>query len=340
MQSLYLLFFFFLLNSTYLNAQSLYCDTDSPNPLQFLQYQQQLQQIKSHSIGAKNEKIYIPVKIHINQKTDGTGGVSMEYVREDLEQANEVFSTIGVEFIICGSPNYLKSSSWYDSGIIFTPSTINMLESNDYANHINIYFNKRLKRTSSSGLVCGFAYFPYGEERIFMDNDCTGSKHNILIHELGHYFYLFHTHGLSNNTRTKELVDGSNCESTGDRICDTPADPNLHEKVNDLCHYKLTNFEYDANGQSYKPMIENYMSYALEKCVNTFTPQQFQAADFFKNFGRRNLLLHQRPTSVYFEGLPKESDVSDLPFFLQTHPEGGTLTGTGIVDGYLIYKPL
>lgn len=330
MQLNYLLILIFSLHSCYLYAQDFHCGTDAPSSFQLLQYQQQAKQMKKYSLGAKNEKVYVPVKIHINQKADGTGGISMEVIRSNFEHANEVFSAIGVEFVICGSPNYLNHANWYNNGVFTTVSVSSLLNSADYPNHINIYYNRSIK--TSDNAFCGFAYFPYGEERIFMDSDCSRESEAVLVHELGHYFYLFHTHGLNNNERTEELVNGSNCSSTGDNICDTPADPNLSRNVTPLCRY--TAFEQDVNGDIYEPMVENYMSYSLYKCMNIFTEEQLQAANFFKDFARRNILLVDPPNSVYFEGLPKEVNVNDLPFLLQTYPEGGTLTGKGIVDGY------
>ena len=63
-----------------------------------------------------------------------------------------------------------------------------------------------------------------------MRNSCAYNGSTI-IHEFGHYFSLFHTHGPTNSAITTELVDGSNCTTSGDELCDTPADPNLSGNV-------------------------------------------------------------------------------------------------------------
>ena len=91
----------------------------------------------------------------------------------------------------------------------------------------------------------------------------------VIAHETGHFFGLFHTHMTSFGA---ELVDGSNCASAGDRICDTPADPNLSNGVSTICSY--TGNETDANGQAYVPDTLNYMSYTRLSCMSTFSEEQ------------------------------------------------------------------
>lgn len=51
-------------------------------------------------------------------------------------------------------------------------------------------------------------------------------KYPGLPHEIGHHFSLYHP--FDYNGGAKELVKrdtGANCETTGDFLCDTPADP-------------------------------------------------------------------------------------------------------------------
>jgi len=53
---------------------------------------------------------------------------------------------------------------------------------------------------------------------------------SVLSHEFGHCLGLFHTHsgmGCNDFVNCAEDIDGDNCETCGDLICDTPADPCL-----------------------------------------------------------------------------------------------------------------
>ena len=104
----------------------------------------------------------------------------------------------------------------------------------------------------------------------------------ILAHELGHYFGLLHTH---ETAKGKELVDRSNCRNTGDLLCDTPADPNLYTTTDpSTCQY--TGAHTDANKERYTPEVGNLMSYAPERCRQTFSQGQCHRM--------RQRLLHQR----------------------------------------------
>ncbi len=71
---------------------------------------------------------------------------------------------------------------------------------------------------------------------------------------------------------TSELVDGSNCSTDGDLICDTPADPNLQNIALSSCTYSGT--YTDINGDLYSPDTSNIMSYAKESCINQFSNQR------------------------------------------------------------------
>ena len=81
---------------------------------------------------------------------------------------------------------------------------------------------------------------------------------HVISHEMGHDLNLFHTHHGTFDTNgengndpyhCKELVNGSNSDTCGDYIEDTPADPNLSGKVNNYCMY--TGTDTDALGQPY-----------------------------------------------------------------------------------------
>ena len=128
------------------------------------------------------------------------------------------------------------------------------------------------------------AYYPWARTRyMLMANGCMENG-STFIHEFGHYFGLLHTHGTNGNRLTDELVDGSNCEISGDSICDTPADPNLgnYNTLHYDCVYR--GLERDANGTLFQPQTRNFMSYAPKMCRDLFTPQQLDRMAFFRDF--------------------------------------------------------
>jgi hypothetical protein len=78
-------------------------------------------------------------------------------------------------------------------------------------------------------------------------------------HEFGHYFGLYHT---AETGYGIERVDGSNCSTAGDRICDTPADPGeLYSVYVNYSNCEMKGYREENSGLEYHPQIYNYMSY-------------------------------------------------------------------------------
>lgn len=212
----------------------------------------------------------VPVKAHIIRTTSGFGGLSTFQLDQAMAIMNTVYADAGLEFFLCEGINYIDDDNFYD----YETNEEGALTSvNNLDGVINIYFTNSVTSSSSGGSLCGYAYFPGGPETILMANGCA-TNGSTLSHEMGHFFALSHTHGNSNTPgSTLELVDGSNCESTGDFICDTAADPQLgYSNVNDNCNY--TGFAQDANTDFYQPDPSNLMSYSRKECRSIFSAQQ------------------------------------------------------------------
>ena len=123
-----------------------------------------------------------------------------------------------------------------------------------------------------------------------MANSCT-TNGSTLPHEIGHFFFLYHTHGTTNTGTTDEVVirpgeesvgcvepdctpTAANCDTNGDRLCDTEADPNVSGKVDGSdCSY--TENETDVNGDAFRPDPTNIMSYSTKACRTLFSDGQY-----------------------------------------------------------------
>src|SRR5690606_25456086 len=108
----------------------------------------------------------------------------------------------------------------------------------DVENVINLYIVGGI--VEGAHKFCGYTHYPDGfeknEDRIFIDKSCLDDKVSV-ARQMGHFFTLLPTAGL-HASETNEWVDGSNCATEGDQICDTPADPGLLlETVDDRCGY-------------------------------------------------------------------------------------------------------
>jgi len=210
----------------------------------------------------------VTIKAQIIRTTAGSGGLSVSDLNDAIDNMNAYYASAFMEFFLCDGINFIDDTSYYN----FDTSQESALTSaNNVSGLINIYFANSVS-SGASGL-CGYAYTPGGPDVILMANSCT-TNGSTLPHEVGHFFSLRHTHGPSNSTLTTELVDGSNCDTDGDLICDTPADPQLGSSNVDInCIY--TGTTTDANGATFVPDPTNILSYSRKECRTYLSPQQY-----------------------------------------------------------------
>lgn len=247
----------------------------------------------------------IGIKIHIVRTSAGLGGPSMNLVQNAIDRTNAVYINSNIEFFICGEINYINNSTFHN----FNSSNQGILTNTyDVPKVINLYLMGSV--STSTGPVCGYTYLPPGGNHIFIANNCLSGA--TLPHELGHYFSLLHTHGGSNTGTTYELVNGNNCTTHGDRLCDTPADPNLSwSGMMSGCTYVGT--VRDANGDLYRPMVENIMAYSPGGCKDRFSAQQYAqiAASYAAD---RNYLSCNNRTSEFEANTPTSCAGSEVQF--------------------------
>ena len=218
--------------------------------------------------------ISLPVQHHIVRETNGTGGLDPNDIPIIMGIMNTYYANANISFFDCGTINYIDNSSYYN----FNQSQeSSVCGANDVTNVINIYYFNSVSSGSSS--LCGYAYFPGGswKNRIIMNNSCALNG-STLTHELGHYLSLYHTHQGSTGSNP-ELVNGTNCTTAGDQLCDTPADPTLSTStVNSSCQY--TGTSTDPNGQTYVPDPTNIMSYSRKSCRTFLSAGQYNRANY------------------------------------------------------------
>lgn len=248
--------------------------------------------------------IHIPVTFHIQHSA---GGPVVDGARLDvcLDATNAWYRDARVRFYRCGA------FEAFDAGAhpVLVKRTVN----------IAVHWQ-------ADG--CGSTVGTY----VFVNAACERTLENIISHELGHVLGLAHTHGDSNLGTTDELVDGSNCTTAGDRLCDTPADPNLLRRMGEHCDYIGT--ELDANGMAYAPLTDNIMSYTNSECADSLTPMQLaraRAVALALEFSCCPLAAPlARDTAICVGGsarLHAFSDAAEILWYEQ--PEGGMPVATG-----------
>ncbi len=244
-----------------------------------------LRNISYESIGysARTTLTQVPISLNVIRTDTGGNDLSADQIQEQLDITNEMYLGAGIEFVICGDVNYVNDSdlSSADGG-----DRYELKNAYNRDNVINMYVTGSVFINQSS--VCGFAYYPGGEEVVFLTNNCFRNG-STLPHELGHFFSLIHTHGSSNSPNsTDELADGSNGATTGDLIQDTPSDPRLDGSVDYNCNY--TGDFLDNSGQPHNPDSNNTMSYSRKECRNIFSQGQLDRMNYALVTYRSNLV--------------------------------------------------
>ncbi|AYQ35369.1 GEVED domain-containing protein [Runella sp. SP2] len=261
------------------HTQAVPCGTPHENADEIQRRESRVIQLKQkfaeqYATAAIQTVQYIPIKAHILRRTDGTGGLSIADLNIALAQVNSYYINVGsgLQFYFCGSPNYVNNTTFYDYD---NTEESPLCNANDVTNAINVYFPNTIQFGSLA--VSGYAYFPStlaSTNRLFVQAS-NATDLRTFTHELGHYFNLLHTFQGSTdpNLANRELVQGGNCATKGDLVCDTPADPYGRDSVSLLgCSY--TGTARDPQNQLYNPSLSNIMSYYPIACGNTFTAGQ------------------------------------------------------------------
>lgn len=216
----------------------------------------------------------IPVKVHI-VKSSNSESASIDDVKIAFDKLNKHFIQIYIQFVPLGDYNYVSNDKYYN----FNKEDESALcSNNDLKGVINLY----IVGSISDGPLkfCGYTYYPEDIEkntdRVFLANDCLSDGVS-LARQMGHYFTLFSTSGLK-VSETNEWVNGENCETEGDLICDTPADPGLElSSVDERCGYIGKRQDRSGRKRFYKPDTKNLMSDNPRLyCCDHFSEQQYQ----------------------------------------------------------------
>lgn len=222
--------------------------------------------VRSTFVGQSRTVIEVPIQHFVFRTSSGNGGLTSGEIQDAMDALNANYLPIGIQFYECSAVRFVNSNTYYN----YSQSQQSNLLATYYVNDVlNVYHFNSVTSSGGSGL-CGYSDFPPGPDIVMMDGSCTVNG-STLSHEVGHYFSLLHTHSTSAGD---EYVDGSNCTTAGDLLCDTPADPTLGNSiVNTSCVYTGTGL--DPQGDPYQPDTRNLMSYSRKSCRNSFTQGQY-----------------------------------------------------------------
>ena len=272
-------FMFFCLSLASQEIHTGYCGTEVPNNFfeiensnkenfeyYLVEYYSKVQSKSSTAI------TNVPVKIHIVTDANGATNITESQILDEIDEANTFLANSFLEITVCEETNYIANNQLYN----FDYDDMSILYQNNQSNIMNLYFVESI----NDNTIAGYTHFPQNSQYydvIVMDNQATTNNiSSTLIHEFGHHFVLLHTHGTSNVPgSTDEYVNGSNCATTGDRFCDTPADPLINSSNVSSVNCLYTGNATDELGQVYEPDTSNIMSYSPDVCTDFFSEEQY-----------------------------------------------------------------
>jgi Pregnancy-associated plasma protein-A len=137
----------------------------------------------------------------------------------------------------------------------------------DLENIITVYYfahGEPFCETNSNSISCakkgGFSYILSDLSSNVVISHFDVEERKVLVHELGHFFGLFHT--FEEHPYGKDYPGYIGSTLAGDNIDDTPPDPtNAYEAYVNYSTCEMQDFKDSKTGQAWKPQINNYMSY-------------------------------------------------------------------------------
>ncbi len=253
----------------------------------------------------------IPMKIWIYRNDDGTGNISEQAALDIIDEINLLFVNTNIQFYPLCDISIINNTTTANSGD-FSNYTLNnrvenVLNMHLIINHIdNPYWAGKGNypdKDGDSNYLEGNSYsFALRTQGFYS----AYGLDNIGAHEIGHTFGIMHTHqarcnGENSNadcgdcyqesvSRTKtqgafclSQVGDLKCETNGDRICDTPADPDISDNVGPIPNCNYTGGGQDNWGDSWIPDTNNLMSYSNIRCLTEFSISQIGTMHFYAN---------------------------------------------------------
>src|SRR5690606_24792827 len=205
---------------------------------------EQIMEYKKNPIPVERGVVkYVPITFHLVLNTAGNGRVVEENILSQVAALNTQYQDH--EFVY-----YIKELKYPNSDHIYnTPaSTVAVLQMRSMKsnNSMNIFVTKEAE-SGSQGAGTTLAYYSPNEDWVVSRQDrINGALSNsTLAHEIGHFFSLAHPHlgweckpyteadygnpvsitvlaPCNGQAHQVELHNRSNCNLSGDRLCDTP----------------------------------------------------------------------------------------------------------------------
>ena len=201
----------------------------------------------------------ISIVVHLVKDQAGLTNITEAQLNTELQAANQMFSPICLSFDFC---EIREIDNFQYNTVDSMGVWEEMQVTYNVPGKINVYYVESFQFVQD---ICGFGthngiFLEDNTGGIIIQKSCAVTGIQNFAHQLGHFF------GLQNTFLGNELVARVDCETTGDSLCDTPADnytlvdnPLLYvDFLTDTCRF--TNTVLDNDGQYYCPDVGNIMS--------------------------------------------------------------------------------
>ncbi|MDC6406333.1 MULTISPECIES: T9SS type A sorting domain-containing protein [Flavobacteriaceae] len=198
----------------------------------------------------------IDVQFHVIKESNGTNAFVAVNRNAVIDELNDAFNDHNIFFNSIGT-NFINNSNYVN--IDDKNELDNLMSTDNNPNALNYYIVETLYEINGQA-IAGLAYIPSNNLTVINNSALSTTS----PHEVGHCLDLYHTHETYFGT---ENINGDNCGTAGDLVCDTPADPQLGTgNVTAACIY--------TGGGGYTPLTHNIMSYSRHHCRDHFTSSQ------------------------------------------------------------------
>lgn len=270
--------------------------------------------IAQRQIKHRSTLIQLPLVFHIVNRSNGSGGVTADKCLNAVCDLNELYTHAAIQFYFPDAGIRFIN----DDGIFNTPyQEVNKLKMRSLQEEaINVFIVNKVSDNNALGV------YDSKDDWILLQKGAIATGDKTLAHEIGHFFSLLHTHfgwegrpwiqsydgsiatslSFDGSTAT-ELVNRTNCSSSGDMLCDTPADYNFGLNYQKSCNFSGN--ALDPTGTKVAPDESLIMSYFHDSCRTSFSEEQvlIMRADV-ENEKRYYLTKQTIPSTQALVGLP------------------------------------